>query len=182
MIRSFIPETVPPRKSFMQTITPKDLFFDQLRDLHSVETQLAASLPTLLQRVSYGPLAWIIAQHADETTRQVELVTSIFRAHKLEIGSDSCQAIRGLIAGGDSHLEAVEVPQTRDLMMIAHCLRIEHYEIAAYEITLCLAQQLGLMEEASLLSAILAEERSAASKLTEIQPVLFERALAPLIL
>lgn len=164
----------------MKTVTPKDLFFDQLRDLHSVETQLVASFPTLVPRVSFPALASIIVRHAEETERQAEIIESIFAAHNLEIGDDECKAIKGLIKGGDAHLDAVDVPTTRDLMMIAHCSRIEHYEIAAYEITLRLAQQLGLYSEAGLLGAILSEEKAALVKLEEIQPALFERSL-PLV-
>lgn len=160
----------------MKTVTPKDLFFDQLRDLHSVETQLVASLPTLVQRVSFPALAAAIARHAEETKRQAEVIASIFAVHNVEIGDDECKAMKGLIEGGDAHLEEVEVPTTRDLMMVAHCSRVEHYEIAAYGITLRLAQQLGLSDEAGLLSAILSEERAALAKLDEIEPILFERA------
>jgi ferritin-like metal-binding protein YciE len=165
------------KKEFMQTVTPRDLFFDQLLDLHSVETQLVASLPTLLAREPYEPLVALLVSHAEETKRHLNIIASILQAHRIEIGDDKCKAMEGLIAGGDAHLDGVDVPETRDLMMIAHCLRIEHYEVAAYGITLRLAEQLGFREEVALLSATLKEEKEAVVKLSKLEPAIFERAL-----
>lgn len=164
------------------TTTPKDLFFDQLRDLHSVETQLVASLPTLVARNPYAPLAYLLSKHAEETQRQLSQIASIFAQHQIEIGDDTCKAMEGLIAGGDGHLDSVEVPTTRDLMMIAHCLRIEHYEVAAYGITLQLGRQLGFSEEVALLGSILAEEQLAIDQLNKLEPEIYLRANPTVVL
>ncbi|MES2707034.1 MAG: DUF892 family protein [Verrucomicrobiota bacterium] len=160
----------------MKTRTPHDLLFDQLRDLHSVETQLLASLPVLAARADYNPLYELIAGHAIQTAGQAELATAMLQRHGTGPGGDKCRAMEGLIAGGDAHLDAVDVPRTRDLMIVAHASRIEHYEIAGYGIALRLAQRLGLEEEALILESILVEEREAARRLEELEPALFERA------
>jgi ferritin-like metal-binding protein YciE len=81
-----------------------------------------------------------------------------------------------LLEGGDSHLAAARMPATRDLMMIAHCLRIEHYEIAAYEITTRLAERLGLDLEGQALSELLAEEDRVINLLHELEPSIYSKA------
>lgn len=158
----------------MKTVNPRDLLFDQLLDLHSVESQLVVSLPRIVERTTYPPLARCLAQHAAETHSQLKVVASILGEYGIETGEDECEAIAGLITGGDAHLDAVEVRETRDLMIIAHCLRIEHYEIAAYGITVRLAYRVGL-KEARWLSTILEEEKAQCNKLEEFEPILYER-------
>ncbi len=160
----------------MKTETPRDLFFDQLQDLFSVENQLKRSLPTLAGRAENGTLASLLTTHLGETERHLETVAHLLTLHGHQPGGDTCKAMEGLIAGGDAHLDGVEVATTRDLMIIAHCLRIEHYEVAAYDITSALAQQLGLMEEALVLKNILRQERRTRDDLSRLQPVLFEIA------
>ncbi|MDB6136106.1 MAG: hypothetical protein JWM59_4349 [Verrucomicrobiales bacterium] len=161
----------------MNTNTPRDLFFDQLRDLHSAESQILSSLPGLAARAAYPPLCALITEHAGQTRRQLEMLTSVFQRHGMELGNDKSKAVEGLIAGGDAHLDQVEVPQTRDLMLTAHCARIEHYEIAGYGVALRLAQRLGLQEETSILESILQEELAAAHGLEALEPALFQMAM-----
>ncbi len=161
--------------------TPLDLFFDQLRDIHSMESQLCDSLPELAALSSDGGLRDAIAAHSHETDRQLEFILEIFERHRVPVGKDKCKAIAGLIAGGDSHLESAKNPHTRDLMMVAHCLRIEHYEIAAYEITSRLADRLGLELEANLLNELMAQEMEMARWLTEFEPYLFQSAVESVV-
>lgn len=161
----------------MNTKTPHDLLFDQLRDLHSAESQILSSLPGLAARAAYPPLCALITGHAGQTRRQLEMLISVFDRHGMEPGNDKCKAMEGLIAGGDAHLDQVQVPQTRDLMLTAHCARIEHYEIAGYGIAVRLAQRLGLQEEAAILEAILKEELAAARGLEALEPALFQLAM-----
>lgn len=165
----------------MATETPRDLFFDQLRDLHSVESQLTASYPTLVARDPYASLAALLAKQAEDCRSQKESAESIFEAHGVEIGDDECLAMKGLIQGGDRHLDSVQNAETKDLMMVAHCLRISHYKLAAYGITLRLAAELELREEATALGAILRREKAALHALEELEPRLFERAQEDLV-
>lgn len=91
-------------------------------------------------------------------------------------GDDKCKAMAGLIEGGTAHLEGVRSPGTRDLMMIAHCIRIEHYEIAAHEFTTLLAERIELLSESVMLGELLAEEMGMADALMLLEPDLFDSA------
>ena len=157
-------------------ITPSDLFFDQLRDLYSVEVQLCESMPHLVSLCTNEELRKLIAQHAHQNCNQIAEITSIFQRYDVSHGNDKSKAMEGLIEGGTSHLEAVHCPATRDLMMIAHCLRIEFYEMAAYEFTTLLSGRLGMMREPSILSELLAEEKEMAAALMQLEPSIFEIA------
>lgn len=161
----------------MKTIdTPLDLFFDQLSDLHSMETQLCESMPHLVRLCTSEPLCDLIVAHAFQNCDQIEEIAAIFARHGKSPGEDKCKVMSGLIEGGSSHLKAVESPHTRDLMMIAHCLRIEYYEIAAYEFTTLLSGRLGLMREPEILSELLADEKDMADALMLLERDLFETA------
>ena len=159
-----------------KTRTPLDLFHDQLRDLYSMEKQLSESLPRLATWINHPWLREAVFHHAEETTQQRLIIDGIFQKHQLEPSHDQCKAVAGLIEGGDAHLKSVDDPHTRDLMMIAHCLRIEHYEIAAYTITARLAEHLKLGEEHELLTSILKEETRTSEMILQLEPEIFGMA------
>lgn len=158
------------------TATPFDLYFDQLNDLFSVEDQLEASLPELASLVMDRLLFSTIKDHARQTREQRSVIAAIFERHGRLPVDDECKAMAGLIEGGTSHLKAVENRATRDLMMIAHCLRVEHYETAAYEITGRLAHRLGFDRDAKELAEIRMEEEATAASLLAMEPRLFHIA------
>lgn len=93
-------------------------------------------------------------------------------------GTGSCKAMDGLLEGGAKHLDSVPNPYTLALMLIAHCLCMELYGIASYQITRRLAQELELEEEAELLSDFLELARSAHDKLILLTPEAFAIAQA----
>ena len=156
--------------------TPFDLFFDQLRDLYSVEVQLQESMPHLLSLCTNKDLGDLLVSHANQNRTHIAEIAAIFERHGKSHGNDESKAMAGLIEGGTAHLEGVQSLPTRDLMMIAHCIRVEYYEIAAYEFTTLLAGRLGLIREPETLSKLLAEEQDMADALMLLEPDLFKTA------
>ncbi len=157
--------------------TPFELLFDQLRDLYSMEVQLCESMPSLVSLCTNDELRELNSRHARQNSKQIAEIAAIFERHGESPGEDKCMAMAGLIEGGTAHLESVYSPQTRDLMMIAHCLRIEFYEMASYEFTTHLSGRLGLRREAVSLSELLEEEKEMAAALMRLEPDLFETAI-----
>lgn len=156
--------------------SPLDLFFDQMKDLHSMETQISGHLPVLAATAADPRLRAHLITHSYETDQQLNTIRELFARHGKDPGNDKCKAISGLIEGGNAHLGSVEDAGTRDLMMVAHCLRVDRYQIAAYEITSRLAGQLGLVDEAGVLLELLAQEQNSAESLLGVEPTLFETA------
>lgn len=159
--------------------TPYELLFDQLRDLYSVEVQLRESMPHLVSLCTNEELGNLLVGHACQNCNQIAEIAAIFERHRESPGDDRCKAMAGLIEGGTAHLEGVRSPHNRDLMMIAHCLRIEYYETAAYEFSCRLSRRLGLMREPEVLNNLLAEEKDMLASLMRLEPALFENAENP---
>lgn len=141
-----------------------------------MEIQLCESMPHLVALSTHVGLRDLIAAHAHQNCDQIEEIAEIFGRYGETPGDDKCRAMEGLIEGGTAHLEGVQCPHTRDLMMIAHCLRVEFYEMAAYEFTTLLSGRLGLLREPAILSELLAEEKEMAAALMELEPELFQAA------
>lgn len=153
-----------------------DLFFDQLRDLHSVESQVAETLPHLSQVASLPTLRDLFTEHRPFTLEQKRQIAAIFETHSRELGSDECLAMKGLIEGGNKHLTLTNEATVRDFMLVAHWIRIKHYEIAAYQITAALALHLDYLGERDLLSGFLAAEERAVKELEGAAGELFAEA------
>jgi ferritin-like metal-binding protein YciE len=146
----------------------RDLFFDQLRDLHSVELQLPDALRDLERAATAEPLKELFRKHAEVTAVQRERLERIFATHRVKIGDDPSKAMQGLIKGGAEHIASVADPTLRDALIIAHTNRVEHYEIAAYGVAVGIAESLGLNPEADALALSLAEEGRMDAALTRL--------------
>ena len=157
----------------MKIAAPTDLFFDQLRDLYSVESQVILTLPDLADQASNATLRDLLLQHESASLRHKKTVAAIFKRHGADPGGDTCKAMKGLIDGGNAHLAKTEDPLVRDLLLVAHCGRIEYYEIAAYRFTTSLAECLGLSRDAAELAAILEQEEQTAVSLAGIGAEIF---------
>ncbi|WP_367871786.1 ferritin-like domain-containing protein [Luteolibacter sp. Populi] len=158
----------------MKIDTPRDLLFDQLRDIHDFENQLQPSFAELSVRATSPDLRSLLEDHGRECEDQRDRVRGIFSRHGVEIGSDKCKAIEGLIKGGDKHLDEATDPQVIDLLLIAHCNRIKHYEIAAYSFAASLADCLGFQDDAQLLEQSLQEEHAVKEALAQTAANVFD--------
>jgi ferritin-like metal-binding protein YciE len=156
--------------------TPLELLFDRLREIHSMEIQLCEAMPRLVSLCTNDELHDLIVSHAHQNGNQIAEIDAIFDRHGESPEDDGYTATKDLIEGGCARLREVRSPHTRDLMMIAHCLRIEYLEMAAYEFTAILSGRLGLMREPAILSELLAEEKDMATALRVLDADLFETA------
>lgn len=156
-------------------VTLIDLFHDQLRDIYSMEVQLCEELPHLVSLCTDESLRELLLQHAHQNCNQVSEIAALFERRGESPAYDKCKAMAGLIEGGRAHLAKVDSPQIRDLMMIAHCLRIGYYEMAAYEITTLISGKLGLVGDSVILSEFLVEKREMAAGLLQIDPGIFHK-------
>lgn len=149
--------------------TPAGLYFDQLRDILSVESQVTKTLPGLSAFASNRELRRYFEGQLPLTLAQRDQILEIFDRSGEEVGSDESKAMKGLIEGGDKHLDRVRDPDTRDLMLVAHYSRILHYEIAAYQFTADLARRLARDEESDRLGTTLDETLGSLEHLRQIR-------------
>lgn len=145
-----------------------DVFEAELNDLYSAEKQLVEALPSMASAATSDELTQAIEEHLQETRGHVRRLEEAFQSAGLDVKSEKCEAMAGLIKEGSEVAEADGDGDARDAAIIGAAQRVEHYEIAAYGTARTLAEQLGHDEAAGLLSETLDEESAADQKLTEI--------------
>lgn len=152
----------------MKLMTLRDLLIEEIKDLHSAETQLVKALPQIAKAVSSEELREAILSHLDQTKEHVERLDQVFELLDVKPGRKKCKAMEGLLAEGKEVVAEDAEPMVHDAAIIAAAQRVEHYEIAAYGCARAFATILGEQAIASILQQTLDEESAADEKLTEI--------------
>jgi ferritin-like metal-binding protein YciE len=146
----------------------KQLYIEELRDLHSAEKQLVKALPKMAKAASSPELKQGILTHLEETKNHVTRLETIFERLGVSSKGKKCKAMEGLIEEGEELLKEDAEPEVQDAGIIAAAQRVEHYEIAGYGTTRTYAQMLGETEAQELLQETLDEEAATDKKLTEL--------------
>lgn len=146
----------------------EQLYFDQLRDLYSAESQLIAALPDLTNHVTDPELKRSFQKHMGETRIHRARLQDLFCRHGLNPGGEQCEAVRGLIREARKHVGRAKAGHVRDAVLIAVANRIEHYEIAGYGTARAFAECLGYVDDADVLGTSLEEESDADESITRI--------------
>jgi ferritin-like metal-binding protein YciE len=148
--------------------TLRDLYVNELRDLHSAEVQLTAALPKMAEAASSSQLKKALTTHLEQTRGHVRRLEQILNALDEKPSGKTCEAMEGLIAEGEGYIKASGDDSVRDAGLIGAAQRVEHYEIAGYGTARSLANRLGEKNAAELLQRTLEEEGDADHKLSEI--------------
>ena len=146
----------------------EELYYDQLRDLYSAETQLISALPEMIQHSTNKDLREAFTNHLEETKGQLGRLDRICADHGIDPSGEDCDAMRGLVKEAKKHLAETAPGEVRDAVLIASANRVEHYEIAAYGVAKAFAKILGFDDAADLLDETLEEEGSADKLITKI--------------
>ncbi len=149
----------------------RDLYIEQLKDLHSAELQLTKALPELARAASDPALKAAFEEHLEQTKIHVERLEGICRELDVSPKGHRCKAMKGLIAEGKEMMAESAEPAVRDAGLIAAAQRVEHYEIAGYGCVRAYAAVLG-DQATELLQQTLDEEADADHRLTEIASTL----------
>lgn len=163
----------------MKLNTLRDLFIEELKDLHNAETQLIKALHKMAKAASHEELTQAFAYHLGETEGQVERLDKIFASLGVSPKGKKCKAMEGLVAEGQEFIDEHADPSVKDAALIAAAQRVEHYEMAGYGCARTFARLLGEDEAADMLQETLDEERDANQKLTELaESIINAEALA----
>ena len=146
----------------------EDVLKDQLNDLHSCESQAGASWAGLAEKAANEALRANLLHTNKTATRHLETLAFVSELVGHQPSGDPCKAMQGLIEGGDEHLAIAEAAATRDLLLVAHCNRILHYEVAAFGFTSALARSLGYQEAAEALSVVFSEKLAQSKELAHV--------------
>lgn len=152
----------------MKLNTLEKLLVQELKDIHSAETQLVEALPKMAAASHHPELRQAFQSHLQETKTHVARIESIFKEFTFQPGGHRCVAMEALIEEGAEMIKADAVEEVRDAGLIAAAQRVEHYEIAAYGTAAALADKLGMPAIAATLRETLAEESEADKLLTRL--------------
>jgi ferritin-like metal-binding protein YciE len=136
----------------------KDLYVEELKDLHDAENQILQALPKMAKAASAPELRAAFEEHQRQTQGQVERLDRIFQQLGARPEGKKCKGVAGLLAEGDELMKEEAEPEVRDAGLIAGAQKVEHYEIAGYGTVRTYAQLLGETEAARLLQQTLDEE------------------------
>jgi ferritin-like metal-binding protein YciE len=152
----------------MNLNTLQDVFADQIHDLQDAERQLVQALPKMAGAASTDKLREAFEHHLAETKSHVERLNEIVATTGIAPGTETCEAMKGLIKEGEKVINAQGDAAAKDAALIAAAQRVEHYEIAAYGTARTLADQLDYDDARDLLDDTLDEEANADKLLTKI--------------
>lgn len=148
--------------------TLEHLYFEELRDLVSAETQLIAALPKMAKGAHSRELRKAIESHLEQTREHKSRLEKILKAHGEKSTGKHCKGMEGLIAEGAELLKEEGDPAVLDAAIIAAAQRVEHYEIAGYGSARTFASKLGFADDKVLLQQTLDEEGQTDLALTRL--------------
>lgn len=154
-----------------------ELFVGQLKDLFNAENQLVKALPKMAKAANSPKLQSAFTDHLKVTQGHVSRIETIFKKLEEKPGGKTCKAMEGLVEEGKEAIEEKEEGSNiKDAGLIAAARRVEHYEMAGYDVVYSYAQKLGLSDAAELLQQTLKEEEQADKDLTALSNELLANA------
>jgi ferritin-like metal-binding protein YciE len=157
-----------PPTTIMKFSSLHDLYVEQLKDLHSAETQLTKALPKMAAAATAPELKSAFTEHLEQTKEQLQRLNQIGEKLGKSLGGHTCAAMKGLIEEGSEWMEEDAEPEVMDAGLIAAAQRVEHYEIAGYGTVHNFSELLGEREATKLLAETLEEEEDTDEKLTTL--------------
>lgn len=152
-----------------QMSDPRELFLHELGDVLYAEKTLVKALPKLQKEASDEELAKGFGDHLEETRQHVKNVEQAFEELGEPAKAEKCPGIEGITKEHDDFV-ANESPTAEVLnaFLTGAGARTEHYEIAAYEGLVTMAEAMGEEEVARLLGENLEQEKKALGKMQTI--------------
>lgn len=148
---------------------PRELFLHELGDVLYAEQTLVKTLPKLQKEASDDELAEGFGKHLEETRQQVKNLEQAFEALGEKAKAEKCPGIEGIKKEHDEFVSNESPsPEVLDAFLTGAGARTEHYEIAAYEGLITMAEAMGEDDVARLLNENLAQEQNALRKIQTI--------------
>jgi ferritin-like metal-binding protein YciE len=156
------------------TNTLNSLFEVEIRDLYDAEKQLVKALPKMAEAAMSKELRSGFEEHLQATKGHVSRLEEVFQSIDAKPKGKTCEAMKGLVAEGQQAVEENKEGELRDIMLIGAAKRVEHYEIAAYQTVIKLAESMGNETASELLRETLSEEEETDEKLDTLCEELLE--------
>lgn len=152
----------------MATKTINDLLLLFMQDVYYAERQILKALPKMAKATDDEALKNALMHHREETQGQVERLQKAFEALGKRARGQTCEAINGIIEGGEEVLEEMPQGPVRDAGILASAQAVEHYEMARYGTIVAWAKAVGAEDVARLMHETLEEEKKADALLNQL--------------
>jgi ferritin-like metal-binding protein YciE len=145
-----------------------DLFVHDLKDMYYAENELLDALDTLAEQTSDEDIVEAFESHRSETEEHVSRLEEVFELVGEEPSEEQCEGIDGLLKEHEDFVSEDPEQAQLELHNLVAAQKTEHYEIAAYENMMQLADRLGMDEARDLIESNLTEERAALDTLSTL--------------
>ncbi|WP_333829241.1 DUF892 family protein [Pararhodobacter sp.] len=150
--------------------TLKDVYLDQLKDLHSANTQAREATRALAKAASDDGLRKALEAGVDGIEDGCGKLEKMLAAHGKDAKGEHCKGMEGLVREARAHAlkEDFGADAVRDAVIITQYQRMAHYAIAGYGCAAAFASQLGLEDESATLHKMLDAAYSGDESMTEL--------------
>src|SRR4051794_14661074 len=124
----------------------KELFEEEIKDLHNAERQITKALPKMIKATTNQQLKEGMQRHLQQTEEHVRRLEEVAKMCGFKPTGKVCKAMQGLVEEASEVLKEGKPSPVLDAALIASAQRVEHYEIAAYGCAIQFAKQLGHQE------------------------------------
>ncbi len=148
--------------------TAYELFLSGLRDMLNAENKLVHVLGEQERETKRDDLRQAFEQHRHQTSQHAARLVDVFRLVGETPEQADCKGIDGL---KEEKLELMKKNPSQDLLdfiNVAAGIKVERYEMSAYDALILLAREMGLQHAADLLKQNRNEEEETEKKLQEL--------------
>ncbi len=148
---------------------PRELLAYNLASMLYVEQELAETvLPELLEKIDNPQLRAGIENHLVQTRGHVANVEHAFAILGAEPDPEKSNAFDGLTKDHDQLVKKIDSEPLEDVVHAGASAKTKHFEIAAYEAMINLAESFGEIEIVHLLEENLDQEREALEQVKQV--------------
>lgn len=146
--------------------TAHEMFVHEMQDMLDAENKLVEALGTQAEESSNPTVKKAFEMHRKQTEKQVERLEQAFESLGEEAEQAECAGIAGLIEEHDKFKNDEDPsPDLMDIFNVGAGVKVERYEISAYDSMVRMARMMGHKKAEKLLSQNLREEQQTLKKL-----------------
>jgi ferritin-like metal-binding protein YciE len=142
-----------------QATSPREMFVHELSDILTAERTIEQMLEQQRQEANDAKLKRRLDRHLEETHKQVENLEQAFEALGEQAENEPCPGIEGIKTEHEESKPDGAAPEMADLFLTSSAARVEHYEIAAYESLVTMAEAMEEKKVMRLLERNLKQEQ-----------------------
>lgn len=138
-----------------------------------MEDHLAQTLPDLIPMTGDRELRELLQMHAFRAGRRAACLRGLLEKHGVMGAGVICPVMHALSQAGPSQFRLMGSSLKKDMMVLSHYQRINHYALAGYSVAATMAESLDKTKELEMLECPLVEHRTVSRRLEVMEGRLF---------